>query len=206
MGGDDADDEGALDDSNTVGASTDVSVDASAPTPVAARAPPPAAAPAASSPAAPATRRKKYSGKGSRPGSAYGMGAGLDYDDLEFLEPIGRGAFGVVYKYARPLRSGAAASRWLTGGARGRPGRHGAGCSGLWRGMRVAIKKLMIPCDAEVELMASIRHRNIVTCLGYCASPPDYCMIIELAKHNLKHVRPPPLAAELRQETRGNRR
>jgi len=55
--------------------------------------------------------------------------------------------------------------------------------------MRVAIKKLMIPCDAEVELMASIRHRNIVTCLGYCANPPDYCMIIELAKYNLKHVR-----------------
>ena len=56
--------------------------------------------------------------------------------------------------------------------------------------MRVAIKKLMIPCDEEVALMSSIRHRNIVLCLGYCANPPEYCMVIELAKYNLKHVRP----------------
>ena len=56
--------------------------------------------------------------------------------------------------------------------------------------MRVAIKKLMVPCDDEVSLMAQIRHRNIVTCLGYCAHPPEFCMVMELAKYNLKHVRP----------------
>jgi len=110
VGGDEADDEGTLDDNDTVGVSTDVSVDVSAPTPIASTASPPALAPApapaAASPVAPATRRKKYSGKGSRPGSAYGMGTDFDYDDLEFLEPIGRGAFGVVYKYARPFKCG----------------------------------------------------------------------------------------------------
>ena len=30
----------------------------------------------------------------------------IEYEDLEFLEPIGRGAFGVVYKYARDARRG----------------------------------------------------------------------------------------------------
>jgi len=42
----------------------------------------------------------------------------------------------------------------------------------------VAIKKLMVDCRQEAELLSKVRHRNIAQCVGACIEPPDFFLIM----------------------------
>ena len=69
---------------------------------------------------------------------------------------------------------------------------------GRFRGSRVAVKKLLrlsLPLDnrvlddfnREAQVMASLRHPNVVLFMGACIAPPDLMIITELMNKGSLH-------------------
>lgn len=96
----------------------------------------------------------------------------ISSDELELGPKLGGGGFAVVFK-AR------------------------------WRGRTVAAKIQVDPSASErlrrelideVQVMLSVRHPNIVECLGGCTRPPRMCVVMELCGDSLFSVLHTPTA------------
>ncbi|CAH1238993.1 MAP3K20 [Branchiostoma lanceolatum] len=75
----------------------------------------------------------------------------IDFNDLEFYERCGGGSYGSVYR-------------------------------ALWKSakLEVAVKRLLV-LEKEVEVLSSLRHRNVVQFYGAVTKEPNYCLVTEYA-------------------------
>ncbi|XP_078702996.1 mitogen-activated protein kinase kinase kinase 20-like [Branchiostoma floridae x Branchiostoma belcheri] len=75
----------------------------------------------------------------------------IDFTDLEFYERCGGGSYGSVYR-------------------------------ALWKSakLEVAVKRLLV-LEKEVEVLSSLRHRNVVQFYGAVTKEPNYCLVTEYA-------------------------
>ncbi|XP_064455448.1 mitogen-activated protein kinase kinase kinase 20-like [Ornithodoros turicata] len=76
----------------------------------------------------------------------------VDFDDLDFHERCGGGAFGSVYKAA-----------WKS------------------QNMVVAVKKLLV-LEKEAQVLSVLSHRNIIKFYGATTKAPNFCIITEYAE------------------------
>lgn len=76
----------------------------------------------------------------------------VDFDDLEFHERCGGGAFGSVYKAA-----------WKS------------------QNMIVAVKKLLV-LEKEAQVLSVLSHKNIIKFFGATTKAPNFCIITEYAE------------------------
>eukprot|EP00043_Microstomoeca_roanoka_P015685 m.157511 g.157511 ORF g.157511 m.157511 type:complete len:840 (-) comp16310_c0_seq2:138-2657(-) len=75
----------------------------------------------------------------------------IPFEAIEFLELVGGGRFGSVYR-------------------------------AQWQDRIVAVKKTLC-FDQEATLLASLRHRNIITFYGACTAAPNSFLVTEYAEH-----------------------
>ena len=75
----------------------------------------------------------------------------IDPDDIELVEPIGSGSYGSVYR-----------GKWKS------------------KNMNVAIKKLLT-MEKEANILAQLKHENIIEFYGCCNEPGNFSLILELA-------------------------
>lgn len=96
----------------------------------------------------------------------------IEFSSIELFEPVGRGSFGTIYKAS--WNQTPVAVKFLTSNDSTGDLIDGTDCRD------VTGNKFLSVLDSEAEILASLRHPNIVQFIGVCSKPP--CIISEFVE------------------------